>query len=338
MPNKILIYGENWVGTLPQLLYADLEKRKIKVDIFDHTDILPGIKKRTFFQKVKRRLFGSFYKVKINKRFLNTVKVLNPSIVIIVKGLHLDLETLKNIKEKKILLINWNPDDFYNMKNSDQELIENIPIYDIIASSRGHLFEKYYNSGAKNMLFLDWYYVPELHFYKGKEKTIKYSFVGSWSPYREGFIDKIGKSFTIYGGGWDKSSSSFKKNHKVNEKILTQKEMGSIFEQSVFNLNILTHENGDKSNLRFFEVPASGGLLVTERNEVASKYLEDREECFMYSSIDEIKEIFESDIDSMTVNKLGRKRILSDNHSFSDRVDKLLKYIDSNKGNIQLRF
>lgn len=329
MSEKILIYGENWVGTLPQLLYTDLKKRNIEVDIFDHTDILPGIKKRTFIQKVKRRLFESIYKILINRIFLEKVNSCNPKVIIIIKGLHLTIKTLQKIRDDNILLINWNPDDFYNMKNSNINLIKSIPMYDMIASSREHLFHKYYDSGAKNMLFLDWYYVPKLHFSQGLKKTIDYSFVGSWSPYREKFIDKIGKSLTIYGGGWEKSSSSFKQKHNVNEKILTQREMSQVFEISKFNLNILTHENNDLSNLRFFEVPASGGLLLTDRNDIAIKHLKDKKECFMYSSIDEIKKILESNLNNDKIAKLGEKRVLDGKHAFSDRVSELLDNIST---------
>lgn len=327
MSQKILIYGENWVGTLPQLLYANLKNRNLEVDIFDHTDILPGIKKRTFIQKVKRRLFDPLYKVLINRSFLKAVIDFNPNIIIVVKGLHLTVETLSQIKDKGIFLVNWNPDDFFNMKNSNSQLITTIPVYDLIVSSREHLFQKYYGVGAKNMLLLDWYYVPELHFSMGTKKVIKYSFVGSWSQYREEFIDSIGKPFTIFGGGWEKSSISFKKKHNVNETILSQRDMSIIFEKSYFNLNILTPENDDKSNLRFFEVPASGGLLLTERNEISCKYLEDKQECFMYSSIDEIRSILDTDMNLISISESGRKRILMDKHSFSERVSELLTYL-----------
>ena len=153
MLKKILIYGENWVGTLPQLLYTDIKQRNIDVDIFDFTDVLPGIKHRTLLQKIKRRLFEFYYKKKINDKFLKKLNSFMPDVVIIVKGLHLTSDTLKQIKNKKIFLINWNPDDYFNMKNSNLDLIANMVFYDMIVSSRKHLFQKYYDYGAKNILF-----------------------------------------------------------------------------------------------------------------------------------------------------------------------------------------
>ena len=90
MHKKILIYGENWAGTLPQLLYSDLKERGVKVDIFDYTDIMPGIKTRHFFQKIMRRIFYQVYGKKINNKFLHIVKSLKPDVIIIAKGLNLN--------------------------------------------------------------------------------------------------------------------------------------------------------------------------------------------------------------------------------------------------------
>ena len=104
--------------------------------------------------------------------------------------------------------------------------------------------------------------------------------------------------------------------------------MSVVFERTLFNLNMLTIENDDKSNLRFFEVPSSGGLLLTERNEISIQYLEDVAECFMYSSIGEIKNILVSDVNLNEIARLGQKRILKDCHKFSDRVSALLDNIE----------
>jgi spore maturation protein CgeB len=327
MHKKILIYGENWAGTLPQLLYSDLKERGVKVDIFDYTDIMPGIKTRHFFQKIMRRIFYQVYGKKINNKFLHIVKSLNPDVIIIAKGLNLNLSTLLDIKKLGIKLVNWNPDDFFNMKNSNDNLINSINAYDLIVSSRPHLFDKYYAYGANKMLFIDWYYVPDLHFSKNFEKTIKCSFVGSWSKYREEFVDSIGKPFFIRGGGWEKSSIGFKKRHDVDSKILTQREMSKLFDMSEVNLNILTPDNEDLSNLRFFEVPASGGMLLTERNAHSLKYLKDKDECLMYSSVEEIRDLLDGDLNFRAIASLGMQRILNENHSFRDRVDLLLKHI-----------
>ena len=329
MQERILVYGENWEGTLPQLLLTDLKSRNFEVKSFDYTLIMPGIRKRSFFEKVIRKIFYRFYINKINKDLLKTVQVFNPSMIIVAKGIHLSQFTLLCMRSKSVKLINWNPDDFFNMKNSNDNLISSLDLYDLIISSRPHMFDKYYQHGAKDVLFIDWYYVPSLHFAEDLEKTIDISFVGSWSQYREDFIDSIGKRFIIRGGGWEKSSSKFKSRHNVDSKILSQLEMREIFNKSKINLNILTPENFDISNLRFFEVPASGGLLLTERNSHALSLLLDKEECLMFSSVTEIQMLLSEWSDSNKIARSGTHRMLTSLHSFHDRVDDMLRHVNN---------
>jgi hypothetical protein len=327
MFKKILIYGENWPGALPQLLFADLAKRGYMVDIFDFTDILPGIMNRSVLERLQRKLFSEFFTSKIRTLFLNRVQVFSPDLIIVSKGLHLDLETLEKIRLRGIILVNWNPDDFFNMKNSSASLIKAMGSYDLIVSSRDHLFHKYREHGARQILYLDWYFVPDMHFDHQKTKSIEASFVGSWSPSREEFIGNLKMRFCIWGGGWEKSSRAFKRLHNVQNSILSQLEMSAVFSSSKFNLNLLTHENSDFSNLRFFEVPASGGLLLTERNSFATRYLIDRQECLMFSSTEEVNQIFNGDFDLESIARSGNRRMTSGGNTFSNRVDDVMSFI-----------
>ena len=322
-----MVYGESWIGTLPQLLASDLAKRGYLVEIFDFTDILPGIRNRSLQERIQRRLFSEFFTGKIKSAFLKRVDAFSPDLVIVSKGLHLDVETLQKIRSKGIPLVNWNPDDFFNPKNSSASLIEAMVEYDVIVSSRKHLFQKYLDHGVQRILYLDWYFVPEMHFDHRKEKTIPASFVGSWSSSREEFIGQLATSFSIWGGGWEKSSRAFRKLHNVQNKILSQIEMSVVFSSSRFNLNLLTHENSDFSNLRFFEVPASGGLLLTERNQIVTRYLVDREECLMFSSLEEVNQILAGKFDLDAIAKAGYRRITSGGHSFASRVDEVLTFL-----------
>lgn len=322
-----MVYGESWIGTLPQLLASDLAKRGYFVEIFDFTEILPGIRNRSLLERIQRRLFSESFTAKIRSAFLKRVDAFLPDLVIVSKGLHLDVATLQKIRSNGVPLVNWNPDDFFNPKNSSASLIEAMVVYDVIVSSRDHLFQKYLDHGVKSILYLDWYFVPEMHFHHGKEKTIPASFVGSWSSSREKFIGQLTTSFSIWGGGWERSSRAFRKRHNVQNKILSQLEMSAVFCSSRFNLNLLTHENSDFSNLRFFEVPASGGLLLTERNQIATRYLVDREECLMFSSLEEINQILTGNFDLDAIAQAGHRRITSGGYSFASRLDELLAFL-----------
>jgi spore maturation protein CgeB len=328
MFKKIIIYGEFWEGTLPKLLQDELLKKDIEVFSFDFTEILPGIKNHQLIQRVKRRLFEKYYSFFIRKNFLSYVRYIKPDCVIVVKGFHLSYNTLSKIRDLDITLINWNPDDFFNFKTSNRNMIDSIPLYDLIVSSRDHLFLNYEVAGARSLFYLDWYFVPEFHFDRKLSKNFDASFVGSWSPSRENFIGKLNKKFDIWGAGWAKSSKKFKNFHNVHNSILSQAQMSIVFNSSNYNLNLLTHDNSDYSNLRFFEITASNGLLLTERNKHSLKYLDDRKDCLMFSSADEVNQIFLENHDLNTIAYSGNQKILKGRNSFSNRIDDLIKSIN----------
>lgn len=329
MQNKILIYGEFWQGTLPSLLESNLRQRGYNVKTFDFTKIVPGISDRAIFNRLKRRVFHWWYERRVNLAFCEYVDAEKPDCIIVSKGLNLWPQTVSSVGQKCSKLVNWNPDDFFNSTNTNANLLGGFKYYDFIISSRKHLFGEYSNHGAKRMVYVDWYFVPDLHYPHSILNSYNITFVGSWSSAREQFISKLNSSVDIWGGGWARSSRGFRSNHRVNARIISQDEMSLIFSSSKFNLNLITHENRDLSNLRFFEVCASGGLLVTERNSSSTYFLVDREDCLMYDSVDDLNYILEaaSSLDLRSIANSGHLKITMGKNAIGDRVDELLKAI-----------
>ena len=115
----------------------------------------------------------------------------------------------------------------------------------------------------------------------------------------------------------------------MNGVILGQAEMSRVFAASKLNLNLLTKDNSDYSNLRFFEVPASGGLLLTERNSHASSYLEEKRDCLMFETSDDVNILLREDLNLDSIAKSGYQKITNNANAFSDRVGELLRNLDS---------
>jgi spore maturation protein CgeB len=328
MSKKFIIYGEFWEGTLPYLLSQELNQRGYSVFEFDFSEIMPGIKNRNLFGRISRNLFSCWYDWKINATLVKATFSIGPQHIIVCKGLNIWPQTLKKLSNAGFYLINWNPDDFFNIKNTNKNLISSIKYYDLVVSSRPHLFDEYLDFGAKRMIFIDWYYVSNIHFPRTSSKIYNITFVGSWSKYREDFISEIECPVEIWGSGWENSSGSFKKFHKVHMKILSQREMCSVFSASKYNLNLITHENRDLSNLRFFEISASRGLLITERNSSSLSYLADGIECLMYDSPNDVNKIIKKALDLDAISNMGHIKITNSGNSFADRVTELLNAVE----------
>ena len=153
-----MIYGEFWDGTLPNMIKKSFINRGFKVNEFDYTNILPGIRERSLSSRIKRRALKFFYEKIIEKKFLKSCHTFKPDVLIVCKGINLNNKVISFIKESSFYSLNWNPDDFFNMKTSSKRLINSLPVYNAILSSRPHMFDKYYNLGAQKVIFSDCFY------------------------------------------------------------------------------------------------------------------------------------------------------------------------------------
>jgi spore maturation protein CgeB len=116
----------------------------------------------------------------------------------------------------------------------------------------------------------------------------------------------------------------------VHPKILSQVEMSAKFQECTYNINLLTVENYDFTNLRQFEVAASGGLLLTPRNAEASKFFSDRKSALMFDNTAEINKIInDTSLDLNLIKRNGYDAIVKrSKNSFGDRFKSIMSEIE----------
>jgi hypothetical protein len=326
---KILLYGENWEGTHVDSISKVLNKKEIPNVVFDFYKHLNYNTKSIFLNKILRRLFYLFNEFNINKKFLQFSTEYEPSLIILSKGINIYPSILRKIKKSETIICNWNPDDFFNDKNSSRHLKNSFELYDIVFSAREHLFSEYYNNGFKKMIYLEWYYIPWLHHLAiASNIEMKISFIGTRSLRREKILESIDSSFLIdvWGSGWSFSKLNSKENINITNRVLPQKDFPQIISNSLVNLNILTVENRDLTNLKIFEIVASGGMILTEDNIKSRAILGNYGFYYEEKTINKIlKQIFEMDpVEWELSRKLLVNHVLNNANSISDRVNELL--------------
>lgn len=330
---KILLYGELWEGTHIDSISKELKQLKIDYRTFDFLPYVEYATPSKLLNKVFRRVFRKINRKKINNELINEIKLYKPTSFLISKGIDIYPETLLKIKDFDIKIINWNPDDFFNKKNTNINILNSLKIYDVVFSARKHLFQEYKKRGIKNPIYLEWYYIPYLH--KKINQNIpedkKLTFVGTYSERRDNIISSIDViNVEIWGYGWEKSKAIKKHNIMSHNKILNQTSFPDVMAKSLINLNILTKENRDNTNLKIFEIVASGGTILTEKNNISKKIL--GADSFYFHDTTDINEIIQKIINHSfeqlkTKKDNTHQKIVLDNNSISDRVSQMIKYI-----------
>lgn len=320
---NILIYDPITSGKIPFPIQYELNKLGYKAEVFDYSQYF---KRKTFLGKAISKFSYELIKNRINQDLIKKIKS-NFNLFIVCYGKHLRVETLKEIKNHIPVLVNWNSDDLLNPLNNSSDIIKSIPLYNIHFTPRIHLKDQYVSFGAKKIIELDWYYRSGyLDNSESKKKLNAIYFAGNESIRRSKIISKIDydKVF-VSGSGW--------RSRKIkNLGYLGLKDMHTNFKNYLINLNILTKENNDISNLRNFEIPAYMGFQISERTEKIQSLFEEDKEIVLFDSIDElndkIKYFSSNELSRNRIVRNSYQRLIKSDYSLSSRVKTILKEVN----------
>jgi len=300
------------------------KKKSFEVYRLDRSSFF-NLSNNRFVKKGLNIFFSNILELTLNITLILKCLIHRPKVFFVIKGLNIYPRVLKYITNRAVC-VNWNLDDFNNLKNSNKNLIKTIKLYDLIISPKIELFDKYKDQGAKRLFFLENFYFEKYYYPSEFQNKYNISFIGSWSKKRDKLINLIAKNHTVHVFG-----NSWKINNK-NKTVIKQDEIKpdkfrEVVSQSKINLNFLTEENNDTSNLRFFEVSACKGLLLNEYSQRLEMILSKKSETFYFKSIDEINfvidEILKLDADKIRkITNAASTKIKK--HSFQNRCETIL--------------
>ena len=164
---------------------------------------------------------------------------------------------------------------------------------------------------------------------KGKNSVTNFdlSFVGTADEERYKLLNNLAEySIILAGDGWNRYDLS--KNIKYVSNV-NSKRYASLISKSKFSLNILRKQNKDSHNMKTFEIPSMGGLLLTEKNRDQKSFFLDNDSCVMYKNVNDIKlKINSYNKNLKKYSKIKNKgyKIVKKN-SYKDRVKYLIKTI-----------
>ena len=324
---KILLVGSKEEFTLEKMYFRAFKKIGLKVTLYHSNNSVKSMIGK-FFEKHLSFLYN-FY---VRKKFVNFFfkKQNKYDLVIIFKGLFLNKEIIEKIKETNIKIVNIFPDDPLNtkIKNiSNKNLVDCIEDYDLFCLWSQKIIKKIQKLKPNSHL----YYLPfgyDEFIHKKSSKKKKYintiNFFGSYDHTRLDFLKKIkNNNLIIFGNNWG--------NHIKNEgNYIFGKKLCSIISSSLISINLLRDQNETSHNMRTFEVPAMGGLLLTKRSIEQNKFFPENKASLMYENkrefVKKINFILKNRNKMVKIRKLSYK--LSKKHSYTNRARNILKRLN----------
>jgi spore maturation protein CgeB len=335
---KILIVGSDKVYAIENFYKKYLEERGQKVYLFTAQNYFYEYYQKSFFNKILYKASLSGIISKINGLFKTAVEQFKPDLIWVFKGMEITPDSLDWAKTKKIKLVNYNPDNpfiFLGPGSGNKNVTDSIPIYDMHFTYNLSVKERLEKDYRANTAFLPFGYDLSNQLFNicsEQEEIPRVCFAGNPDKDRAAFIENMagaGIPIDVFGNNWGRSV-----NHSgvsVHEPVYGD-DFWKVLRRYRVQLNLMRIHNLDSHNMRSFEVPAVGGIMLAPDTREHRFFFEDGREAFWFNGIneavDKAKQILGMEKPMLEeIRKNARERSLRSGYSYRDRTNTALEKI-----------
>ncbi|MBU4387309.1 glycosyltransferase [Candidatus Dependentiae bacterium] len=300
------------------------------------------------FDYRKRYFFINFLNNHIiNFLLLKTIKKFNPDLIFFIKAENIYTKTLKKLKQKNRIIVNFYPDNVFSLwnSNSNEQVLKNLSYYDYFLSWAKILELPLKSAGAENVYYFPFAYDKNIYDKEiifSNQDISKYKsevcFVGTWDKERELCLTKLIElmpdlDLAIWGNLW---FEMLPKNSKLRSKIrgnaIYKDDLIKAFKLSKIVLNFIRKQNTTSHNMRTMEVPATKSFLLTQHSEEQAEILfKENESIVCFDSIEKLCEKIKYYLN----NKQEREKIVLNSYNRVQEFElkivlkKFMEYIQS---------
>lgn len=333
---KVVISDSKNSNLLAPQIIVNLKNFGVEVISFYQSDYYEDL---LFLEKIFHKIYPIIYYRKVNKVLLDLIDKHNPDYFLLFKGMEVFPTTLKKIKSKGIKILNYNPDhpfEFISPGSGNKNVRDSIVHFDNYITY-SYYIQKQLNlkyEGLKTSVLPFGHMVSDSDFtlIKDEEEINQVAFVGYADDDRYLVIKHLitnGINVHVFGDNWI--------NYSGNGNLFIYKSVSGIDYYRVLRrfriqLNLLRKHNHDSHNMRSFEIPAVGGIMLTERTSEHLKFFTENRESFYYSDLDElvvkIHQILSfSNTQSNIIREAARNRSIVGKYNYEDRSRQLISII-----------
>ncbi len=339
---RILLVGADKTFSIENYYYNYLTEAGVTVDRFLAQNIFYELYEKSSLSKIGFRLgFTSNIYNPINRLFKKAVETYKPDIVWVFKGMELYPEALHWVKDQRIKLVNYNPDNpflFSGRGSGNSNITKSIGLYDLHFTYNkeieNEINEKFNNSKVCYLpfgfdlteeTFLHCRQLPEIN---------ECCFLGNPDKSRVSFIKTIaqaGIKVNVFGHGWKRFISH--DNVVIGDAVYGIR-LWEVLRQYRVQLNLMRPHNLNSHNMRTFEIPAVGGVMIAPRTAEHELFFENTKQAFLYRDAVEcislIKEILNfSTRQVQQVRKAAREKSVSAGYSYRERAQQALIHLQA---------
>ncbi|MDP4148456.1 MAG: glycosyltransferase [Bacteroidota bacterium] len=339
-PMRLMIVGSEQVDAIENYYLKYLRQLGVDVLSFPAHMLFDQYYYHSLFNKLAFKFGFSRIYDRLNRQFREIATQYAPRVIWVFKGMEIFPETLAWAKERGIILVNYNPDNpflFTGKGSGNSNIARSINLFDLHFTYnleiRKRLEEEYHARTA----ILPFGFDIDPAVYReciSQDEVLRVCFLGNPDKQRVAFINELaaqGITLDLYGNHWNEW---LQQPHVRCFDPVYGLDMWKVLRRYRVQLNLMRIHNQDSHNMRTFEVPAIGGIMLAPDTTEHRIYFTDKEEIFLYRDAADCAErcrylldLPRPDADRIREN--ARRRSLTSGYSYEARAKQFLEQIQS---------
>jgi spore maturation protein CgeB len=328
---KILLAGQfkNWAL---ENHFARYLPQHAEVFIYPAEEVFDEFYQASKFNKIWFRLGLSGIYKKIARELVEKAETVRPDIVWVFKGMRILPEALQTLSRMGIKLANYNPDhpfQFSSRGSGNGNVTNSVGLFDLhLCYSRSVQLRIEQEFGIRTAFLPFGFELNQADFNQiNKVAEIpRACFVGNPDGIRVEYLLAAAESgllVDVYGNDWRQHLPDVP-NLQIFDPVYEQ-DFWVKLRTYRLQLNIFRPHNRGSHNMRTFEVPGAGGIMLAPDSPEHREFFEEGKEAFFYQSKDEMVEKARQILalpaaQAAEILQRARQRSVSSGYSYEDRT------------------
>lgn len=344
---KVLIVGHILeLGRTEEIYRRGFSAFGCQVQNFSWTEAAPSLVSGLFRDKVAWRLAWQPLAKLANQKLIEMANQFQPDLTLVISPLLLHPDSILALKQHGLTFVFFtdNPVDEHHT-HTNQWIKQGFPLWDAALIWSQQLVERLTKNGVKRAFFHSFCSDIEYHFPK-RQANPRYdvAFIGNWdsSRKREQYLKAIANyRLGLWGSKYWNTHCQEPDLKNLCQGLCSYQEIPEILGSAQMGLNILRPQNEDGHNIRTYEIPATGTLMLSEYSQDLLNLFTPDKEAVYFSNAEELKQKVEYLLQNPSliesIAEAGYKKALQNtiNHRVNEIINIYQKIKQSPDNNLQ---
>ena len=326
--HKVLIVGNVLkLGRTEEVYGRGFSELGCEVKHFTWKEAEPSLFSRSFSQRVAWRLAWQLLARSANQALIEMANQFQPDLTFVVSPNLVRPSSIQALQQHGLVFVFFtdNPLDQHHT-HSNSWVRRGLPLWDAVLIWSQELAKYLTEKGVKKVVFHPFCSDVQYHFPQRQTDPIyDVAFIGNWdaSRKREQYLKAISHyRLGIWGSDYWVTHCRETSIRGLCKGMCTYAQIPEVLCSAKIGLNILRPQNEMGHNIRTFEIPATGTLMLSERSQELLNLFEEDREAVYFSTLGELNQkvehLLQNEYLTKSLANAGYKKALQ--HTITDRV------------------